>query len=730
MATIKTRTFSMSRRILACISILLLFSSCGDDTTPGNGNGNGNGSEETYAVSGNVTTSGGSGLQGVEISFSGGTATLASVTTDADGAWQQSGLKGSVTVTPAHDDYRFDPVSTTVDSARTNVDFSAIATYTVAGLIVDDDDDPIPGVEVQFAGENSPDSVHTDENGRWEGKHLDGEVTVTPVDPAYTFDNETRTVQAAASDIDFVGTMKECNAGDKSDPSDPCVITRIKQVQNIQTTLDGHYALGADVDAYATEAWENGAGFEPLGSQNTTQFTGTFNGQEFEIQGLFIDRETTNEVGMFGYVGVGGEISDLTLVDSKVQGGNYVGAVAGVSRGAITGVHSDTQVTGSERVGGIVGSNYATVIAVSNAGDIVGEYRVGGIAGANTGEITLSLNEGAVQGDEQVGGIAGYSLDGTISQVTNAGNTTGEDEHTGGIVGLTEHSTLNDVQNQGDIQGVFNVGGIAGENRRDSAQPQKVSLITDAHNTGTIVGQDYVGGIAGFSHFGHIEHTHNHDSATVDGENYVGGVVGRLSSGHVQTSHNGGDITSTSLSAGGIVGYNYHGVIDRTSNVGGIKGDIGVGGIAGELSQSGARASASFNLGNVEGSLNVGGVAGTSYLGTIEDSYNLGNVASPSGRAGGVIGLSSGAGGVVRRTFSAGTVQAADKGGVVAQDSVNAVSDSHFDKDVAPGMDDEATWGRTSAEMMQEGTYTNWDFTTVWIIDEGNDYPQLRENQR
>lgn len=726
MSGIQTRAHCIGKLMLACASILLLFSACGDDSPPGNENG----AVEVYAVSGKVTTGVGTGLAGIKVNFSGGTSALASVTTNADGEWQQEGLKGSVTVTPEHDDYRFDPVSTTVDSARSNVNFSAVATYTVSGLISDDDDDPIPGVEMQFTGENSPSSVHTDENGRWEAKHLDGEVTITPVDPAYAFDNETRTVQAAGSNIDFVGTMKECNSGDKGEPDDPCVMTRIKQLQSIQTTLDGHYALGGDVDAHATEAWDDGAGFEPLGSQTPTQFTGTFNGQEFEIQGLFIDRETTNEVGMFGYIGVGGEISDLTLVDSKVQGGNYVGAIAGVSRGAITGVHSDTQVTGAERVGGLVGSNYATVTAVSNAGDIVGEYRVGGIAGANTGEITLSLNEDAIQGDEQVGGIAGYSLDGTISQVTNAGNITGEDEHTGGIVGLTEHSTLNDVQNQGDVQGVLSVGGIAGENRRDPAQPQKVSLITDAHNTGAIVGEDYVGGVAGRNHFGHVEYAHNDDSATVDGENYVGGVVGRLSSGHVQTSHNGGNITSAGFSAGGIVGYNNQGIIDRTSNIGGVEGDIGVGGIAGEISQSGARVSASFNLGNVEGALNVGGVVGTSYLGIIEDSYNLGNVTSPSGRAGGVIGLSTGAGGVVRRTFSAGIVQADDQGGVVGQDSVNAVSDSHFDKDIASGMSDEATWGRTTTAMMQEGTYTNWDFDDVWIIDEGNDYPGLRENQR
>lgn len=716
--------------MLACISILLLLSACGDDKPPGNGNGNG--AVETYAVSGKVTTSDGSGLAGVEINFSGGTATLTSVTTDADGAWQQSKLEGSVTVTPTHDDYRFDPLSTTVDAAATNVDFTAIATYTVSGLILDDDDDPLPGVEVQFAGENSPAPVHTDETGRWEGKHLDGEVVVTPVDPAYTFDSETRTVQDAASDIDFVGTMKECNAGDKVDPNDPCVVTRIKQVQNIQAKLDGHYALGDDVDARATEAWDDDAGFKPLGSQNATQFTGTFDGRDFEIRGLFIDRDDINEVGMFGYVGTSGEVSDLSLLDGAVHGRHYVGAVAGVSRGILRGIHSNTQVTGNERVGGIVGSNYATVDDAHNTGAIKGVYRVGGIVGANTDEITNASNKGAVQGDEQIGGIVGYSVDGLVDEAHNNGNITGDIEHVGGIVGLTEHSIIKSTSNGGTIEGVLNVGGVAGENRRDAAQPEKVSLVSGSHNSGFVIGDEYVGGVVGLNYHARTEFTYNEDDATVEGEHYVGGVVGRLSSGLVLSSYNAGAVTASGDHCGGVVGYNYFGAIVHAFNRGHVKGNDSVGGVAGTLDQSGARVTASYNVGPVEGGMNVGGIAGSSFLSTIENSYNLGNVSSlTGGRVGGVLAISQGAGATVEYTFSAGLLDSTGaKGGIAASDPVNSVTNSHFDKDIALGTVDEVDRGESSAAMMQEGTYTNWDFNAVWTIDEGNDYPDLTDHQR
>jgi hypothetical protein len=36
--------------------------------------------------------------------------------------------------------------------------------------------------------------------------------------------------------------------------------------------------------------------------------------------------------------------------------------------------------------------------------------------------------------------------------------------------------------------------------------------------------------------------------------------------------------------------------------------------------------------------------------------------------------------------------------------------------------------GRTTAEMKQQSTFVDWDFDTVWQIDEGETYPYLRSN--
>jgi len=80
-----------------------------------------------YGVSGRVTTDGGEGLEGVQISFSGG---HSSVTTDANGYWCKHLLRGAVEVTPEKigyvTEYVFDPSRMTVTKSASNYDFQVL----------------------------------------------------------------------------------------------------------------------------------------------------------------------------------------------------------------------------------------------------------------------------------------------------------------------------------------------------------------------------------------------------------------------------------------------------------------------------------------------------------------------------------------------------------------------------------------------------------------------------
>jgi|GEM_PF-4682218 len=103
-----------------------------------------------------LVTKGEDGLEGVTLYFSGGFGTA---TTGADGTWSKSGLSGTVTVTPAKDDYGFDPESIPVTGARDDINFTALywqtmgepcfsegAAYTIS-LAVDNDGIPYVAYE-------------------------------------------------------------------------------------------------------------------------------------------------------------------------------------------------------------------------------------------------------------------------------------------------------------------------------------------------------------------------------------------------------------------------------------------------------------------------------------------------------------------------------------------------------------------------------------------------------
>ena len=129
-------------------------------------------------------------------------------------------------------------------------------------------------------------------------------------------------------------------------------------LQAIQTNLDKHYGLANNIDASATTGWNSGSGFSALGNV-ATNFTGTLDGNDYAISGLFINRSGTDYVGLFGYTGVDSSFSDLTLTNADITGQNYVGALAGYNKGDVSNVTISGTVVGTGNVGGLAGWNYA-----------------------------------------------------------------------------------------------------------------------------------------------------------------------------------------------------------------------------------------------------------------------------------------------------------------------------------------------------------------------------------
>ena len=227
-------------------------------------------------------------------------------------------------------------------------------------------------------------------------------------------------------------------------------ITNAHQLQLMTTNLGASYTLAGDIDLGASLSAVGGkypgmwssAGFVPIGNLST-KFTGSFDGQGGTISGLLINRPTTNYVGLFGYVGIGGTVHHVGLQNATVTGQNDTGALAGYNSGAITQAYAAGTVSGAGLVGGLVGVNGGTITqtyataAVSGTGNYVG-----GLAGYNSNAITQSYAAGTVSGLSFVGGLAGNNP-GTITQsywdVTTSGNAAGVG--TGNATGITELTT-------------------------------------------------------------------------------------------------------------------------------------------------------------------------------------------------------------------------------------------------------------------------------------------------
>ncbi|WP_313053687.1 MBG domain-containing protein [Pseudomonas lopnurensis] len=231
-------------------------------------------------------------------------------------------------------------------------------------------------------------------------------------------------------------------------------IRNAHQLQLMVYDLSARYTLAADIDASETDGsnasgmWST-AGFDPIGN-DSNYFAGSLDGQSHVVSGLTIDRPTQHFVGLFGYIGSAGSITDVGLVDAEVSGNHSVGALAGVNggsignayttgsvsggdyysgglagvnfSGSISNAYTSSSVSGGSYVGGVVGYNdYGSISNAYATGNVSGNYAIGGLAGFNfSGSISNAYATGSVSGNNSVGGLLGYNVDVIASSISNA----------------------------------------------------------------------------------------------------------------------------------------------------------------------------------------------------------------------------------------------------------------------------------------------------------------------
>ena len=246
-----------------------------------------------------------------------------------------------------------------------------------------------------------------------------------------------------------------------------------------------------------------------------------------------------------------------------------------------------------------------------------------------------------------------------------------------------------------------------------------------------VSGGQAVGGLAGGS-FGSISNCSVTGTVTSSGM-FVGGLTGgNYNGGSITNSYASVTVTGSNLYIGGLVGSNS----DEGSSITGsyATGDVTVtgsfryiGGLAGYNRE--ASVADSYATGNVTAndSVYVGGLVGESLRASVTGSYATGSVTGTgTGTIGGLMGSNS-AEGSITNCYSTGTVtsDAYSKGGLVGYGPSGTITNSYF-LDTA-GPDNEYGEPLTDAEMKQQASFVDWDFTTpVWkILTEGADYPCL-----
>ena len=193
---------------------------------------------------------------------------------------------------------------------------------------------------------------------------------------------------------------------------DPVPIGTVEELQAIRTntySVNADYEQLHDIDASATAGWNPSGGgflgFNPIGgSTSSNRFKGSFNGKGHRISDLYIHRPTTDQVGLFGYVGgyAGGfMIEQVKLIDPVVTGRDNVGSLIG-------------RIQGDNTIPGILQNCYVEGAAVVGIG-----LRTGGIVGtcwphsADQQPVQMEdchITDSVITGEQQVGGVIGTAI--------------------------------------------------------------------------------------------------------------------------------------------------------------------------------------------------------------------------------------------------------------------------------------------------------------------------------
>lgn len=453
---------------------------------------------------------------------------------------------GTYTVSATADNYANETEQVTVDGGSEYVTVAlGPEKHTLRTNVVDSNGNPLPNATIFFRGlsYSGPTETFTDLS--------DGAYTVSADANGFNSASKTVTIDSADEAVTIVLAAKSTVPGSCPDPnnwradwdsgSEPYAVCTVEQLQDIENyDSSASYVQQQDIDASKTTGWNSGAGFEPI-----DQFNGEYNGNNYKIDGLVIDRPNRNNVGLFGEH-VRGDIKHVHLTNAGVYGQKSVGGVVGeMDAGYMHDVHvTNSKITSAaEIVGGVIGgiddTNGNTIKNISSSGTVEAEitndwgYAGGAIGHAWSGSETTIINahssadvithdykaggliawvgpgikvrDSSATGDvtANTGGWAGglaAGADGVIRNSYATGDVTAKYGVVGGFIGSARGrkggADITDVYARGAVKSTsgYDVGGLIGELEPKNGD---YPAVRRAYSTGTVSGEGEVGGLVG-----------------------------------------------------------------------------------------------------------------------------------------------------------------------------------------------------------------------------------------
>lgn len=566
-------------------------------------------------------------------------------------------------------------------------------------------------------------------------------------------------------------------SGTSGSPYQIATLDNLVWVNQNSASWGDYFIQTADINADSTHlsSWNSGSGFSPIGNQ-ATPFSGVYDGNRHAIDNLFISRGGTDFIGLFGDAS-GAQIKNIAVTGETVTGSVYVGGLVGFSEStSISNSHSSGAITGNHSsVGGIVGYSEirSSVDTCYSTASATGGGYVGGLVGGNdSSSVSYCYSIGSVTGSggssSYIGGLVGYNNpSSTVMSCYSTGSVSAVGFYIGGLVGLEGNTSrvkksFWDTETSGqsasaggtpesdaamkteatytdsswDFTNIWSIQngssypylqsvpplalpGVFAGGDGTSGSPLEVNTLVQLDSVRDYLGLSFIqtaninasatNSGSGFLPIGNtttpFTGTYDGNGHTVDSlfisrssTSYVG-LFGEISGATVENIGVTNENITGASSVGGLVGYSYSSTVSRSYTSGSIAGNGNdIAGLVG-FNYASSSITNSYSSASVTGGDYAGGLVGYDINSSISNCYSGGSI-SGSLYVGGLVGLTSG----------------------------TSVSACFWDTQTSGQASSAAGTGLTSAQMREQTSFSGWDFSGTWAIEEAHSYPYLQGN--